>query len=107
MSGMRLMKRWNCDSSRCSNIGHLCWQPFANNVRYYKLFNEDISRWNIAISIGKTNVEVPPILLKESFYLKDKLKRVSGRKKKKMGVSQFAIIIIQPPFFRIIYHQFF
>ena len=56
-------------------------------MRYYKLFNDDISRWNVAISIRKTNVEVPPTLLKESFYSKDKLKRVSGRKKKKMGVS--------------------
>lgn len=90
MSGMRLMKRWNCGSRRCPNVGHLFWQPFSDDGRHYKLFNEDISRWNAAISTGEADVEFPPTSLKESLYLKDKLKGINGRKKENTGIPQSA-----------------
>lgn len=92
MSGMRLMKGWNCDSSRCPNVGHLYWQPFSDDGRHYKLFNEYISRWNAAISTGEADVEFPPTSLTESLYLKDKLKGVNGREKKRYWNSSTSYI---------------
>ena len=82
--GYKLMKRWRCDSSSCSNKGHYCWQPEGAANVHIKLFDTHIAAWNKALAKGKEDVSVekPPAKLRMELYEMQRIQSETSKPKK-------------------------
>ena len=93
--GLALMKRWLCDYTGCSNRNHHCYQPFGEDGKHYKLYNDHISSWYASISTGDATVDSPPPELKSRLYLMKNRKEETG-KKRGLNLNADNVDAVQP-----------